>query len=97
MYGLSKESLLTFLGAYTDTDSSVSQTLQYKTSSKRLCDGLVEVIRRIGYCCNVNYNEPYNSYAIAPRGGKELMAELWDYSIKIRKHYPDGVKSTRNN
>ena len=97
VYGLSKESLLTFLGAYTDTDSSVSQTLQYKTSSKRLCDGLVEVIRRIGYCCSVNYNEPYNSYAIAPRGGKELMAELWDYSIKIRKHHPDGVKITRNN
>lgn len=97
VYGLSKESLLTFLGAYTDTDSSVSQTLQYKTSSKRLCDGLVEVIRRIGYCCSVNYNEPYNSYAIAPRGGKELMAELWDYSIKIRKHYPDGVKIARNN
>ena len=97
VYGLSKESLLTFLGAYTDTDSSVSQTLQYKTSSKRLCDSLVEVIRRIGYCCSVNYNEPYNSYAIAPRGGKELMAELWDYSIKIRKHHPDGVNITRNN
>lgn len=89
IFGLNRESLLTFLGAYTDTDSCIKQSLQYKTGSRELAYGLVEVIRRIGYLSNVWYEDSTDSYAITIRGGRELVSELYEYSVKIRDEFPN--------
>lgn len=99
IFSLSKKSLLHFLGAYTDTDSCIKNkgkvTLMYKTASKQLAIGLKEVIRLLGYNCSVqNYNNAYN---LCIRGASELLNELYDYSIKVRKAYPNGIKIERYN
>ena len=100
IFGLSKKSLLTFLGAYTDTDSTIKSsngrpTLMYKTSSERLAYDLSEVIRLIGY--NVTINENNNAYNVCVRGGVALLGELYEHSIKIQNIYPYGVVSERAN
>lgn len=98
IYSLNRECLLIFLGAYTDTDSSLNEGgVQYKTASKKLCDGIIEIIRRLGYCCSMTYDNKTGGYAIVPRGGKQLLLELWKYSIKVQKKFPNGINIIRPN
>ena len=78
--------MLYFLGAYTDTDSCLKNNIvNYKTSSKQLCEDICEILRLIGYVSTVQtYNESYN---ICVRGGTELLKELCNYSIKAKINY----------
>lgn len=93
IFDLNKNCLLAFLGAYTDTDSSIrNNTIMYKTSSKKLCDGIVEILRLIGYSSSICYDKKTDSYNICVLGGNELIYELRPYCIKIR----DNIKDEKN-
>lgn len=89
IYGLDKECLLNILGAYTDTDSCIKNkkriTLNYKTASKKLADGIREIIRLLGYSSSIYKNK--ESYNICVCGSIELLKELYPYSIKVRSVY----------
>ena len=87
IFTLNKNSLLVFLGAYTDTDSCLkNNTVMYKTASKELCDGLVEILRLIGYCSTVTYDKTADVYNIGVFGGNELLMELMPHCIKIQEN-----------
>jgi len=89
LFGLSKESLLIFLGAYTDTDSNLPNIstpyLTYKTASSRLAYGLQEIIRLIGYSANVSKAE--NAYHIGVNSARGLLLELHQHSYKVRRRW----------
>lgn len=88
IFSLNEECLLMFLGAYTDTDSYLSNnTINYKTSSEKLKNGIVEVLRLLGYLSCVTENQ--GAYNIGVLGGNELISKLYNYSIKIRAKIPN--------
>lgn len=87
VFTLDRDCLLTFLGAYTDTDSCLRKnTIMYKTASNKLCNGLVEVLRLIGYSSVVTYDKVADAYNIGVFGGNELIKELAPYCIKIQEN-----------
>lgn len=89
IFKLDRECLLTFLGAYTDTDSTIKNNgyaiLRYTTASKDLADGIQEIGRLLGYKFITDHYD--NAYFVRCVNAKALLSELYDYSFKIRKTY----------
>lgn len=98
----SQENIKKFLGAYTDTDSCINSAgapiTSYKTASKPLAYGLQELIRKIGYFAYIEplkYNTGSIYYNIVVNEAASYLNFLYNYSIKIRKTYPDGISPDR--
>lgn len=92
LFELSNDCLKEFMGAYTDTDCCVKNNVPvcvYKTSSEKLKNGIVEIIRLIGYSTNVTFDKNTMSYVIFVNGAKDYLSELYNYSFKIRKCYSE--------
>lgn len=99
MLGLSRESLLFMLGAYTDTDSCIWNrvpVLKYTTSSVGMAYDLAQALRMVGIVASI-YKQNESAYVVCASDAKSALAKLWGYSIKIRKKYPDAerLKNTR--
>lgn len=89
MFGLNKDSLLVFLGAYTDTDCCISGKAvhcTYKTSSVDLAHDIVEVLRLCGYLSNITPDK-LGGFAITVSNAKRFLQDIYKYSYKVRKHY----------
>ena len=93
-------SMLSMLGAYTDTDSCLKNgeriQLSYKTASKQLSEDLVELGRLLGYKFKVYYDGQADAYHVYACDCKPLLKELYEISIKVRKTFMlDELISTR--
>lgn len=90
VFKLKTEYMLQLLGAYTDTDSCISnrgiKVLKYTTASKRLADDLVEAYRLIGYSAYVN-RMTEKAYVVCVNNAADALRMLYNYSFKIRKRY----------
>ena len=92
IFGLNRECILEFLGAYADTDCHVNSNhiyICYKTSSIRLKDDIVRLISLVGYMANCIYDEKTNSYAITVSDAPNYINDLYDYSFRVRKNISD--------
>ena len=98
----SQENIKRFLGAYTDTDSCINSAgipiTSYKTASKDIAYGLQELIRKVGYFAYVEplkYDTGSIYYNIVVNEAASYLNFLYNYSVKIRKTYPDGISPDR--
>ena len=91
VFELNTESILTLLGAYTDTDCSVKnrgvKAVCYKTSSEKLCDGIIELIRLVGFAANKYYDKSTDAYSVVLIDAPRYLKTLYKYSFKIRRNY----------
>lgn len=91
VFNLNTECILALLGAYTDTDCCIKNNgrkmVTYKTASKKLCDGLVELLRLVGFISTVYYDNSSEAYAISVLNAPEFLLHIYDYSFKTRKAY----------
>lgn len=91
IFNLNRECILSFLGAYTDTDCTVKNRTKkvctYKTSSVSIAQGLPKLISKVGYTCNILYCDDTRSYSISVQNPSEYLFDLYNYSFKIRKNY----------
>lgn len=100
IFSLNEECLLSFLGAFTDTDSCIKngnkKILSFKTSSHDVALGLKEIGRLLGYKFYINHDTNTDSYSVNATNVSSLLAKLYDYSIKVRKTYTlESLESTK--
>ena len=92
IFGLNRECILEFLGAYTDTDCHVNNNhiyISYKTSSVRLKDDVMRLISLVGYIPNCIYDKKTDSYAITVCDAPNYINDLYDYSFRVRRSISD--------
>lgn len=86
-FSLGRESLLIFIGAYTDTDSTIGKDkafLIYTTASKQLAMDLISILRMVSILA-VMTEYPNDGYRIIVQDVKNALLLLYDYSIKVRR------------
>ena len=100
IFSLNEECLLSFIGAFIDTDSCIKNNnkkiLSFKSSSYEVATGLKEIGRLLGYKFYINHDKNTESYSINATNVCSLLRKLYNYSIKIRKTYTlEDLENTR--
>ena len=102
IFNADRDSLLNFIGAYTDTDSCITTNpiaIQYKTASKELASGLQEILRCLGFTSIISKNEYKggNYYAIVVSSGCDYLKNIYNYSNKVRRIFNniDDIRAIR--
>lgn len=106
IFGLSRDSLLVFLGAFFDTDGSFTKNgdIRFKTSSEKLSNDIQLIGRLLGYSFTITKNFE-KSFDITCKNSGELFNELRntsiilserDFDLSKKRANPNGVISTES-
>ena len=83
--------LLSFIGAYTDTDSCLRNSgkviVAYKTASSKLAYDLQFVVRKLGFIASIT--EYHGYYAINVSEARAFLRKIHPYSIKASSLYDE--------
>lgn len=97
LFNLNRECILTFLGAYTDTDCHVDENaITYHCASYNLLLGIQELYRQIGFSSCLKENNNGKDFTLSITNAKNALCELRNYSIIIRQNGL-GLEHNKNN
>ena len=85
LFNLNKECILTFLGAYSDTDCHIDEkSIVYHCSSYELMLGIQELYRKLGFSSSLNKNSE-RDFTLSITNVKNALYMLKDYSLSIKQ------------
>lgn len=99
VFDMNKNSILSFVGAYCDTDASLVNNANHKsisfcTSSRTLAFDMQNILRKIGVPSNIS-KENESAWHVCIKNYDKFIDIIYDYSISIRKVFSRNEKQIR--